>query len=248
MTTNAFELSPNERAELAPAGVLRVAVAVGPAASAVWCVRDEKSGQARGVTITLAKEIARRTGIPLELIEYSSSGDIVSNSETGSWTLSFVPVDDQRRAALGVGPNYYLGVSTYLAHKGALQTVEDVDQQGVRAAGVAGTATLRSAERTLKNITIEAIGSLDEATEKFRRGELDAIALGKESILSMLPGLDGCHAVDGHFHEAGTAIVVPKTNVHALTAATRMMTEMKTDGTVRGAYDQNQMGHADIAP
>ncbi|MCJ2877466.1 transporter substrate-binding domain-containing protein [Rhizobium pusense] len=248
MTSSAFECSTQEKAQLASSGVLRVAVAVGPAASAVWCVRDETSGQARGVTITLAKEIAKRSGLELELIEYSSSGDIVSNSQMGKWTLSFVPVDDQRRAALGVGPNYYLGVSTYLARKEQLKTVEDVDRQGVRAAGVAGTATLRSAERSLKNISIEAIASLEEALARFRKADLDAIALGKESILSMLPGLDGCHAVEGHFHEAGTAIVVPKTNVHALSAVTRMMTEMKADGTVRAAFDQNHMGHADIAP
>lgn len=248
MTNNAFELSPNERAELAPFGVLRVAVAVGPAASAVWCVRDEKSGEAAGVTITLAKEIAQHTGLPLELIEFSSSGDIVSKADTGSWTLSFVPVDDQRRAALGVGPNYYLGVSTYLARENALKTVEDVDQKGVRAAGIAGTATLRSAQKTLKNIEIEAIATLDEATARFKLGELDALALGKESITSMLPSLPGCHAVKGHFHEAGTAIVVPKSNVYALEAASRMMTEMKRNGTIRATFDQNQMGHADVAP
>ncbi|AVA24372.1 transporter substrate-binding domain-containing protein [Rhizobium sp. NXC24] len=248
MSVNAFELSGNEKAELAPTGVLKVAVAVGPAASAVWCVRDEISGQARGVTITLARQIAQRTGLPLELVEFSSSGDIVSNAESGSWTLSFVPVDDQRRKVLGVGPSYYLGVSTYLARKDAFKTVQDVDQEGVRVAGVAGTATLRSAERTLRNTDIVGYGSLDEAMAKFKGGELDAIALGKESIISMLSGLDGCHAVQGHFHEAGTAIVVPPANVHALDAAVRMMDEMKADGTIRAAYDQNQMSHADVAP
>ncbi|MBB4231031.1 transporter substrate-binding domain-containing protein [Rhizobium mongolense] len=245
---NAFELSADEKAELAPAGVIKAAVAVGPAASAVWCVRDEASGEARGVTITLAKEIALRTGLPLELVEFSSSGDIVSNADSGLWTLSFVPVDDQRRQVLGVGPNYYLGVSTYLARKEAFKTLQDVDQAGVRVAGVAGTATLRSAERTLKNTSIDGYGSLDEAMAKFRSGELDAIALGKESIISMLPGLEGCHAVDGHFHEAGTAIVVPQKNVQALQAAVRIMDEMKSNGSMRAAYDQNQMSHADVAP
>lgn len=248
MAVNFFELSPNERMELAPEGILRVAIAVGPAASAVWCVRDDKSGQARGVTITLAIEIAKRTGLILDLVEFSSSGDIVSKADTGMWTLSFVPVDEQRRATLGVGPNYYIGVSTYLARKDKFETVADVDHAGVRVAGIAGTATLRSAEKALKNTAIEAIGSLDEATAKFKRGELDAIALGKESIVSMLPLLEGCHAVDGHFHEAGTAIVVPKGNKYALAAATRIMAAMKADGSVRNAYNQNQMGHADIAP
>lgn len=248
MAANSFELSESEKTELAPSGVLKVAVAVGPAASAVWCVRDQDSGEARGVTITLAREVAQRTGLALELVEFASSGDIVADADGNSWTLSFVPVDDQRRKVLGVGPNYYLGVSTYLTRGDAFQTVNDVDREGVRVAGVTGTATLRSAERTLKNATIQAYGALDEAIGQFKSGKLDAIALGKESILSMLPGLDGCHAVEGHFHEAGTAIVVPQQNHHALAAAVRIMNEMKADGTVRATFDQNQMSHADVAP
>ncbi|WP_170985997.1 transporter substrate-binding domain-containing protein [Rhizobium sp. AU243] len=248
MTANAFELSAAERIQLAPSGVLKVAVAVGPAASAVWCVCDQNTGQVRGVTVSLAKEIAHRTRLPLELVEFSSSGDIVTNADVGSWTLSFVPVDHQRRSVLGVGPNYYLGVSTFLARRDRFQSVEDVDKEGVRAAGVAGTATLRSAEKALKYAHIDAYNTLDEAVTKFKNGELDAIALGKESILSMLPGLEGCHAVEGHFHEAGTAIVVPKSNEHALVAAVRMMRAMKADGAVRAAFDQNQMSHADVAP
>jgi polar amino acid transport system substrate-binding protein len=248
MNTDAFKLSASERAELAPEGKIKVAVAVGPAASAVWCVRDTVSGQARGVTIALARDIAQRIGLPLELVEFSSSGDIVANEGKGTWTLSFVPVDDQRRKVLGIGPNYYLGVSTYLARKDNFTTVHDVDREGVRVAGVSGTATLRSAERTLKNTSVSGYGSLDEAVAKFKAGELDAIALGKESIISLLPSLDGCHAVEGHFHEAGTAIVVPQKNIHALQAAVRMMTELKADGSVRAAYDQNQMSHAEVAP
>ena len=37
--------------ELAPTGKLRVGVAVGPAASALWCVRDPATGKARGVPV-----------------------------------------------------------------------------------------------------------------------------------------------------------------------------------------------------
>lgn len=248
MAADPFVLSEDEIVELAPSGVLKVAVAVGPAASAVWCVRDPMSGQARGVTVSLADEIAQRTGLPLELVEFASSGDIVAKADTGSWTLSFVPVDEQRRRALGVGPNYYLGVSTYLTRQDGFSTVQDVDRKGVRVAGVAGTATLRSAEKALKNTRIVPYDALDEAVNMFKKGEIDAIALGKESILSLLPGLNACHAVEGHFHEAGTAIVVPKSHTHALAAAVRMMDAMKTDGTIRRVYDQNQMSHAEVAP
>src|SRR6266576_1616214 len=37
--------------DLAPSGSLRVAIAVGPAASALWCVRDAATGKPRGVPV-----------------------------------------------------------------------------------------------------------------------------------------------------------------------------------------------------
>lgn len=44
--------------EVAPKGVLHVAIAVGPSASAFWATRDVASGSARGVTVELGKAAA----------------------------------------------------------------------------------------------------------------------------------------------------------------------------------------------
>ena len=243
-----FDLSVQERQELASRGELEVAVAVGPATSAVWCVRDPSTGQPRGAAASLAAAISDRTGIPLKLVEFESSGDIVQNANKDRWTLSFVPIDDDRRSRLAVGPDYYLGVSTYLARADEFQNVGEVDRKGVRVAGIDGTATFRSAARCLKEASLTAIGSLDEAMALFQIREVDAVALGKESILSMAAKMPGTHAVAGHFHEAGTAIVVPKGRVHALAAATRMIEELKRDGTVRAAFDAVGMTNAEVAP
>lgn len=245
---SAFELTADELGELAPDGKLYVAVAVGPAASAVWCTRDPQTSRPVGVTASLANAISERTGLPLELVEFDSSGDIVAKVGDGRWTLSFVPIDGDRRLLLGVGPDYYLGVSTFLTRSDEFSSVQDVDRAGVRVAGISGTATLRSAENWVKNAQITGIGSLHEALDQFAAGEIDALAIGKESILSLVNDLPGCHAVAGHFHEAGTAVVVPKSNTAALAAASRFMATLKSDGTVRSIFNANGMGHAEVAP
>jgi hypothetical protein len=53
--------------DIAPTGLLRVAVAVGPAASAFWATRDPATGKPRGVTVGLAKAAAGKLGVPLHL-------------------------------------------------------------------------------------------------------------------------------------------------------------------------------------
>src|SRR5882757_5670188 len=59
------------RQELAPTGKLRIAIAVGPAASALWTVRDPATGKPRGVPITLGTAMAQQLKVPAELIEYA---------------------------------------------------------------------------------------------------------------------------------------------------------------------------------
>jgi polar amino acid transport system substrate-binding protein len=53
--------------ELAPNGRLRVGIAVGPAASALWCVRDPATGKPRGVPVELGTALAQWLKVPWSL-------------------------------------------------------------------------------------------------------------------------------------------------------------------------------------
>ena len=91
---------------IAPTGSLRVAVAVGPAASAFWATRDPASGKPRGVTVELAKAAADRLHVPLQLVEYSSSDDIAAAGSTDTWDMSFMPAEARREQFVDQGPAY----------------------------------------------------------------------------------------------------------------------------------------------
>jgi polar amino acid transport system substrate-binding protein len=236
MSVDPAALSPAERRELAPDGILPVAIAVGGAVSAVWARRADRAGEFEGVTVELARAIAARYGLALRLVAFGSSGQIVDQAEDGAWTLAFVPIDEERRRRLLVGPAYHAGVSTYLVRQGAgLAHVEDVDRAGVRVAGIAGTATLRSAVRTLRHTSAQATETMEAAMDRFARGELDAVALGRDSILSLIRTIPGAAIAAGHFHKAETALVVPRGRPHALAAASRVMDGLLADGTVAAA-------------
>src|SRR5258708_1631649 len=62
--------APSSTRDIAPTGTLRVAIAVGPAASTFWATRDPASGEARGVTVELAKAAAAKLHVPVRLVEY----------------------------------------------------------------------------------------------------------------------------------------------------------------------------------
>jgi polar amino acid transport system substrate-binding protein len=237
------------RLSLAPTGTLRVGIAVGSAVSAVWTARDGATGQPRGPTVDLGKLIAERLGLPLQLVEFGSSGEIIEAASTDAWDVAFTPVDAERKKAVEFGPNYFLGESTYMVPSGSpISKLDEVDHEDVRVYGVENTATIRSARRTLMNTAAIGLSSLDEVLEKFRKGEADAIALGKESLRSLLPDFPGARILDGHFHAAGTAVAVPPGHSDALKVFSAIIEDLKRDGTVRRIFDSHGMTTATIAP
>ncbi len=242
-------MSEAEAHLLAPGGRLRIGIAVGPAMSALWTERDPATGKARGVTVALGAAIAEAVGLPFAYVEYDSSGKIIEAAALGQWDITFTPVDAERKKHVLFWPNYFLGESTYMVPAGSpIRTLDEVDRAGVRAVGVEGTATIRSARRVAKNVEVLGVLGLNEAMVLFAEGKADAIALGRESLVSLLPKFPGARILDGHFHAAGTAVAVPLDRPAALLVVTRLMEQFKSDGTLRRFFDENGMADAEVAP
>jgi polar amino acid transport system substrate-binding protein len=237
------------RAELLADGHLVVGIGVGPVASAFWAMR-QPDGSARGVSVALAEEAARRLGVPLTLRPYDSSSAVLEagTATPPAWTLSFMPVDAERAARLSFGPDYYLSVSTYLVRADSpIRHADDANREGVRVFGITGTTTLRAAQRAHPRASFTGLASVDAVLERFARGEVDAIALGRESLDTLTARIPGTRIVEGHFHALGTAIVVPRGRAAALAWATAFIESAKQDGTVRRALDGMAIG-GPVAP
>lgn len=236
-------------AQLAPTGPLRAAVAVGDAASAVWNTRDAVTGELKGVAADLARAMARTLGLPLELVPHKSSAAIIEAADGGTWDVGFTPVDAERKKRVDFSTDYFLGDSTYMVRAGlAAATLNEIDSAAVRIVGVEGTATLRAARASLRNTSAQGLGQLDEALAMFGRGEIDALALGRESILSLLPRFPGARVLKEHFLATGTAVAVPKGRPEALALVTRVVEAIKADGTLRAILDHNGLAGAAVPP
>ena len=73
--------------ELAPGGTLRAAINLG---NPILATRDPATGQARGVSVDLSRELAQRLGVKLELITFTSAGqvvDAVKDAKPWAWAV-----------------------------------------------------------------------------------------------------------------------------------------------------------------
>jgi polar amino acid transport system substrate-binding protein len=237
------------RSELVPTGKLRVGIGMGASPSAFWTTRDPATGKPRGVTVNLGQALAGKLGVPLELVVYPNSGEVTAGGPKGEWDVAFVPEDAERRKIVDFGPAYYLSTSTYMVRAGSpIKTIAEVDSADVRVGGIAGTTTARTAVATLKNTKVISFRTVDEILEKMKSGEIDAIALGRESLAGLAPQLPGSRVLDGYFHAAGTAIAVPKGKPAAHAYVTQFIEEAKQNGILRRALDDAGFAGLAMAP
>jgi polar amino acid transport system substrate-binding protein len=235
------------RAELAPTGRLRLGIGVAPVASAFWTRRDA-AGVPQGVTVTLGQAMAAALDLPLEIVVHNSSSEVMDALAAGRVDVAFLPADAERATRVAFGPNYFLSTSTLMVMPGvAVTRVDEVDRAALRIVGVQGTTTLRSAERAFPRARFLAVTGVDDAIARLRAGEADAVALGRQSLDTLLPQMPGARILEGHFHAAGTAVAVPPGRPAALALVSDWIERAKADGTVRRALDANGIRGA-VAP
>ena len=249
IVAGAFAASAEGASDIAPTGSLRVAIAVGPAASAFWATRDPATGKPRGVTVELAKAAADKLHVPLQLVEYLSSDEIAAAGSKDAWDISFIPAEARREQLVDHGPAYVAYTSSYLVRAGSdIRSSADVDRAGVRVGCIEGTATSRTLARTVQHATLTKFAKADAAAELIGSGQLDALAMGTEAVEDLSKKLPGTRVLDGVIQSTGVVVVVPKGRAAASAWAAQFLQGAKADGTVRRALDSGGSAGAKVAP
>lgn len=234
--------------ELIPTSVLRAGVAFAPVRSALFVVKDAQ-GEPTGVTVDLATDLARELGVTVEFMLAANTGLLTDAIEAGIIDVAFMPVDDDRKKRIDFGPVYYRVESTYLVTGASgIRHVADVDRSNIRVVGIANTTTIRAAARSLKNTTIAAAASIDEAVAMMQNGKADAFALSRDSLPPYAALVPGSRITEGSFQQTGIAIAIPKHRPDALAYVTRWLENAKRSGLVRRAFDSAGLKDALVAP
>ena len=234
--------------EIAPTGKLRFGLAFAPEPSTFFVVKDA-SGAPRGVTAELAADLARALGRPIEFVLAPNTGELTEALAAGAIDAAFMPVDDERRKRLDIGPVYFVGENTYLVRGDSdIRSIADVDRREVRVIGISGTTTIRSAQRTLSQAKVAPVPSVDEALEMIKSGRADAFALTHDTLPTLAPRVPGSRILDGAFMRVNIAVVLKKNQNAALPFVTRWMDNAKASGAVRRAFDNAGFKSAAVAP
>jgi polar amino acid transport system substrate-binding protein len=233
--------------QLCPTGKLRIAVAVAPSPSAQFAIKDGNGF--KGVAVTLGSALAKKLGVPAQIVPHQASGEIQNSAADNKWDVAFLPVDAERKKFVDFGSAYHLLQSTFLVAPGsAMQSVNDADAAGVGIGGVANTATFRAAVKATPKATHIEFSGVDLATAAMNEGRIAAIALSRESLGGLAAKIPGSRVLADAFLNSTTAVCVPKGKPAALDYVSAFIEEAKASGLVRSALDEMGLKSSIVAP
>jgi len=238
--SNVSIVSPAIVKELAPTGKLRAAINLG---NMVLAQKDPTSGE-------LARELARRLDLPLELITFDAAGKVFAALNEGAWDIAFLAIEPVRAAEIAFTAPYVIIEGVYLvANDSSLRTVADVDRDGMRIGVNKGSAYDLYLTRTLKHATLMRGES---GIDLFRKQKLDAAAGVKQPLVEYAKSHPDVRVMDGRFMEIRQAMGTPKLRYAGRDAVPRYLhefvEEMKASGFVAKALARSHQPDAVVAP
>lgn len=201
-------VAPELKSALAPTGTLRIAVYPG---SPTLLVRGPGPQEMRGLTVEVGRELARRLGVPAEIVVFERVAQIVDALKDGKADFTITNASPARAKDIDFTPPVVQLETGYLVPANArIAALAEVDRPGMRVGVAQGSTSQGVLTRDLKQATVVAAASVVAAGEMLKKGELDAFATNKAILFDMSDRVPGSRVLDGRWGLEQLAVGVPK--------------------------------------
>src|SRR5471032_3092297 len=231
--------------DLAPHGVLKVAINLGNPVLA----QTAADGQPQGVSVALAKELARELGVGIEMTTYDAAGKVFAALAEGAWNLAFLAIEPVREQEIAFSAPYVIIEGTYLVKADSpYVNVEELDQPGKRLAVGKGAAYDLYLSRTLKHAELMRAETSAGAVDLFIEQQLDAAAGVRQPLQKVAHAHPQYRVLEGHFTAIRQAMAVPRHCIAGASYVAAFIEARKASGFVAQALAQSGQGDVTVAP
>ena len=233
-------------AELAPTGKLRAAINFG---NPILATQDAATGEARGVSVDLARELGKRLGVPVELLTFAAAGKVVEAVKDAQVDIAFVAIDPVRGADMLQTPPYVIIEGAYLVRSDSpITSNAEVDRAGNRIAVGNGSAYDLYLSREVKAATLQRAPTSPAVVDFFLAQGLEVAAGVKQQLQLDARRLPGLRLLDGRFMVIQQAMGLPKGREAGAKYVTAFIEDMKASGFVAAALARHGIEGAAVAP
>jgi polar amino acid transport system substrate-binding protein len=235
------------RSDFAPGGTLRAAINLG---NPVLASRDAATGEPVGVSVDLARELARRLGVPVELVVSERAAASVEAVKDDRADVGFFAVDPARGDGIAFTAPYVLIEGSYLVRESSdVLDNSQVDSDGRRIAVGAGSAYDLFLTREIGQAEIIRLQGAGPVLAALRSGEVEVAAGIRQVLEGEALRAPGVRVLPGRFMVIRQAMGLSagrRPEAQALLAG--FVEEQKASGFVAGALKRHHIDGATVAP
>jgi polar amino acid transport system substrate-binding protein len=235
-------ISPDVVKSLAPTGTLRAGINLGN----IVLAQTDAKGQPAGVTVDLARELARRLNVPVELKTFDAAGKSFNAMKSGALDIVFLAIEPVRAEEVEFSAPYVIIEGVYMVPKDSpIQSVAEVDRDGVRIAVNQASAYDLFLTRSLKHAKLVRGES---GVDIFANEKLEAAAGVKQPMVAYAKAHPEVRVLDGRFMEIRQAMGTAKGREAGAGYLRAFVEEMKASGFVADALKRSNQPDASVAP
>ncbi|HKY07172.1 MAG TPA: transporter substrate-binding domain-containing protein, partial [Candidatus Binatia bacterium] len=215
----------------------------------VLASRDPESGALSGVAVDLARELGRRSELPVELIGFDAAGKMFEAAAAGAWDVAFLAIDPDRAREIDFTAAYILIEGTYLVPGDSpFRANEDIDRAGVRIGVSANSAYDLFLSRSIKQAQLVRGPGPEAAFDLILEGKVDVVAGVRQSLLANAVKLPGARVFDGRFMAIEQALGILKGHAVAAKYLREFIEDVKASGFVAQAIERAGVRGVAVAP
>jgi polar amino acid transport system substrate-binding protein len=230
------------QADLAPTGVLRASINLGNPVLA-----NGTPDAPGGVTVDIARELAKRLDLPLQLVCFDAARKSFEAMTTGQADICFLAIDPARAEEVAFTAPYVVIEGVYAVPRDSpLTTVAEVDTDGVRIGVKQGSAYDLYLTRTLQQATVVR-GT--EGVDVFRAEGLEAAAGIRQPITAYVAEHPDLRLIDERFMQIQQALGTSRSK-HPDTVAYlhEVIEDLKASGFIAASLATSGQPDATVAP
>ena len=233
--------------DIAPGGTLRAAyLANNPAQS----VRDPVSGEIRGASADLARELARRRNVPIVLIPLPNPPTVIEAVAKGDADIGFVAYAPERVGTVEFSQTYMLVQQSFIVPDSSpIRAVADIDAPGRRIAGGKNDSITLYLARNLKQATlVETDNTPADAKRRLLAGEIDAFGANRQRLTDLLKEMPGYRLLPDSLFGVTQTIIVSKGKPEVLEAINGFIDDVRASGFLQNAIARSGVVGLEMAP
>jgi polar amino acid transport system substrate-binding protein len=235
-------MTPSElAADIAPTGVLRASVNLGNPVLAQGSPQDPT-----GVTVDLARELAKRLGVPVELVCFDAARKSFEAMTVGDADLCFLAIDPERETRVAFSAPYVVIEGVYVVPETSeLRSTPDVDRDGVRIGVKEGSAYDLFLTRELDRATVVR-GA--EGVQVFTEQGLDVGAGIRQPVTDFVAKRTGLRVLEPAFMQIRQAVGLPRSRSdESVRFVSEAVQELAADGFVADALERSGQSRSLVA-